>query len=77
MSNLNQSSHQSINQFREAGDKVRELKTAKADKAAIDAAVKVLLENKAAFKAETGEDGASKGAGKEIGREKRKKGKKW
>lgn len=36
--------------IKEAGDKVRELKTAKADKAAIDAAVKVLLENKECLK---------------------------
>jgi len=42
--------------IKEAGDKVRELKTAKADKAAIDVAVKALLEQKAAFKAETGKD---------------------
>ena len=42
-------------------------------RAAIDAAVKVLLENKAAFKAETGEDEASKGMEKEIEREKKEK----
>ena len=38
------------------GDKVRQLKTDKADKAEIDAAVKSLLELKAEYKAATGKD---------------------
>ena len=38
------------------GDKVRELKTAKADKPAIDEAVKTLLTIKAEYKAATGKD---------------------
>ncbi|XP_037079288.1 bifunctional glutamate/proline--tRNA ligase-like, partial [Pollicipes pollicipes] len=38
------------------GDKVRQLKTAKAEKAAIDAEVKTLLALKAEFKAATGQD---------------------
>ena len=46
----------SIYQSRAAGDKVRELKAAKADKASVDAAVKSLLELKGQFKAETGSD---------------------
>jgi len=43
-------------QIKAAGDKVRELKAAKADKASVDAAVKSLLELKGQFKAETGSD---------------------
>ncbi|XP_023953456.1 bifunctional glutamate/proline--tRNA ligase isoform X2 [Bicyclus anynana] len=38
------------------GDLVRSLKTAKAEKAKVDSAVKLLLELKAKFKAETGQD---------------------
>ena len=38
------------------GDKVRQLKTDKADKAEIEAAVKTLLELKAEYKAATGKD---------------------
>merc|ERR1711887_484759 len=38
------------------GDKVRQLKTDKADKAAVDAAVKELLALKGEFKAATGKD---------------------
>ena len=38
------------------GDKVRQLKTDKAEKAEIEAAVKTLLELKAEFKAATGKD---------------------
>merc|ERR1739836_93771 len=40
----------------EQGNKVRDLKSKKADKAEIDAAVKTLLELKAKYKAETGQD---------------------
>ncbi|XP_043238760.1 bifunctional glutamate/proline--tRNA ligase-like [Amphibalanus amphitrite] len=40
----------------EQGDKVRQLKAAKADKATVDAAVKVLLSLKAEYKAATGQD---------------------
>ncbi|EDW24465.1 GL24160 [Drosophila persimilis] len=43
-------------QITSQGDKVRELKTAKADKATIDAAVKTLLGLKADYKAATGTD---------------------
>jgi len=42
--------------IKEQGDKVRELKAAKAEKAEVDAAVKALLDLKASFKAETGSD---------------------
>ena len=38
------------------GDAVRKLKSAKADKAEVDAAVKLLLQLKADFKAATGND---------------------
>lgn len=38
------------------GDKVRDLKSQKADKATIDAEVKILLANKAEYKAATGKD---------------------
>ena len=43
-------------QITEQGNKVRDLKSKKAEKADIDAAVKVLLELKAKYKAETGQD---------------------
>ena len=43
-------------QITEQGNKVRDLKSKKADKAEIDAAVKTLLELKAKYKAETGQD---------------------
>ncbi|XP_008548308.1 bifunctional glutamate/proline--tRNA ligase [Microplitis demolitor] len=50
-------SAESINQqIVDQGNKVRELKSAKADKAAIDESVKVLLSLKAEYKAATGKD---------------------
>lgn len=62
-------------QIKGQGEKVRELKTAKAAKAEVDAAVKELLALKAAFKAETGSDWKPAAAGtaaepkKEAGKE--------
>ena len=50
---------------------IKELKTAKADKAAIDAAVAKLMEAKAAYKAATGKDHA--GAGKQEKKPKKEK----
>merc|ERR1711915_697822 len=44
------------NAIKAQGDAVRKLKSEKADKAAVDEAVKKLLESKAKFKAETGSD---------------------
>ena len=52
------------------GDAVRKLKSAKADKAEVDAAVKLLLQLKADFKAATGNDwkpAAALAAGKKPG----------
>jgi len=43
-------------QIKQCGDKVRDLKARKADKAQIDVAVKELLSLKAAYKAATGSD---------------------
>ncbi|CAG9764840.1 unnamed protein product [Ceutorhynchus assimilis] len=45
-----------LEQIASQGDKVRQLKAAKADKATIDAAVKLLLEAKESFKVATGRD---------------------
>ena len=45
------------------GDKVRQLKTDKAEKSEIDAAVKTLLELKAEYKAATGKDWKPPAAG--------------
>lgn len=42
--------------IKEQGDRVRELKTAKAEKSEVDAAVKRLLQLKADFRAESGSD---------------------
>ena len=47
------------------GDKVRQLKTDKAEKAEIEAAVKTLLELKAEYKAATGKDWKPPAAGGE------------
>jgi len=44
------------NKVTQQGDKVRQLKSDKADKAAVTAAVKVLLELKAEYKKKTGQD---------------------
>jgi len=68
--------------IKEQGDKVRELKGSKADKAAVEAAVKELLQLKAEFKAETGGDWKpaeqgkkeDKGKGKENKQPEKKKG---
>jgi len=55
-----------------AGDRVRELKAAKADKAAVEAAVKALLGLKAEFKAATGKDWKPPAAAAEPKKEKEK-----
>jgi len=47
---------QILSQITAQGDKVRELKSAKADKATVDAAVKTLLSLKADYKSATGSD---------------------
>lgn len=52
----NDSVAQILSQITAQGDKVRELKSAKADKATVDAAVKTLLSLKADYKAATGSD---------------------
>ncbi|KAH8337466.1 hypothetical protein KR059_010928 [Drosophila kikkawai] len=52
----NDSVAQILSQITAQGDKVRELKAAKADKATVDAAVKTLLGLKADYKAATGSD---------------------
>ncbi|XP_017113713.1 bifunctional glutamate/proline--tRNA ligase isoform X1 [Drosophila elegans] len=52
----NDSVSQILSQITTQGDKVRELKSAKADKATVDAAVKTLLSLKADYKAATGSD---------------------
>merc|ERR1719499_2302297 len=53
------------NAIKAQGDAVRKLKSEKADKAAVDEAVKKLLELKAKFKAETGSDWKPAEQGKE------------
>jgi len=59
------------------GDKVRQLKSDKADKAEIDAAVKMLLDLKLEYKTQTGEDwkpaGGAAGGGGGGGRQKQEK----
>ena len=58
-------------QITSAGDKVRELKAAKADKAEVTAAVGALLELKKQYKAQTGEDFPAAGGKKDKKKKKK------
>ena len=70
----NMSGEEIEKQINEQGGVIRELKSAKADKAEIDAAVKTLLELKAKYKEVTGKDhvGAGKGSSKKDKKKKKK-----
>ena len=56
------------------GNKVRDLKSKKAEKSEIDAAVAILLDLKAKFKAETGQDWKPASGGGEAKKNESKKG---
>ena len=62
------------NEITAAGNKVRDLKTKKAEKAEIDSAVAVLLDLKAKYKAATGQDWKPPGGGESKKNESKKGG---